>query len=60
YGYSAIAFRKDDSDLRDLYNSRLKELKLDGTVARIMAKYGFSDQETVPDLTSNQVCEGQN
>jgi len=58
YGYSAIAFRKEDSDLRDLYNSRLKQLKIDGTVARIMAKNGFSDQETAPDLTSRQVCEG--
>lgn len=59
FGYSAIAFRKDDVDLRDLYNSRLKALKLDGTVARIMAKNGFSDQERAPDLTSRQVCEGQ-
>lgn len=59
FGYSAIAFRKDDLDLRDLYNSRLKELRADGTMARIMAKYGFSDQETAPDVTSKQVCEGQ-
>jgi polar amino acid transport system substrate-binding protein len=59
FGYSAIAFRKADGDLRDLYNSRLKELKLDGTVARIMAQYGFSDQETAPDLTSSQVCDGK-
>lgn len=59
YGYSAIAFRKEDVDLRDLYNSRLKALKLDGTVARIMTKNGFSDQEKAPDLTSDQVCDGQ-
>lgn len=59
FGYSAIAFRKEDGDLRDLYNSRLSELKADGTLARIMAKNGFSDQEKAPDLTSSQVCEGQ-
>ncbi|MBZ9982498.1 MULTISPECIES: ectoine/hydroxyectoine ABC transporter substrate-binding protein EhuB [unclassified Mesorhizobium] len=59
FGYSAIAFRKDDGDLRDLYNSRLKALKLDGTVARIMARNGFTDQEKAPDLTSDQVCKGQ-
>lgn len=59
FGYSAIAFRSEDGDLRDLYNSRLKQLKIDGTVARIMAKNGFSDQERAPDLTSRQVCEGQ-
>lgn len=59
FGYSAIAFRKEDGDLRDLYNSRLKALKLDGTVARIMARNGFSDQEKAPDLTGDQVCKGQ-
>ncbi|UVK49584.1 ectoine/hydroxyectoine ABC transporter substrate-binding protein EhuB (plasmid) [Mesorhizobium sp. AR07] len=59
FGYSAIAFRKEDGDLRDLYNSRLKALKRDGTVARIMAKNGFSDQEKAPDLTGDQVCAGQ-
>ncbi|RWI54794.1 MAG: ectoine/hydroxyectoine ABC transporter substrate-binding protein EhuB [Mesorhizobium sp.] len=59
YGYSAIAFRKEDGDLRDMYNSRLKILKSDGTLANIMAKNGFSDQEAAPDLTSNQVCAGQ-
>lgn len=58
FGYSAIAFRKDDGDLRDLYNSRLKELKADGTVTKIMSKNGFSDQETVPDLTSSELCNG--
>lgn len=59
YGYSAIAFRKEDGDLRDLYNSRLKQLKADGTVARIMARNGFGDQEKAPDLTSSQVCGGE-
>lgn len=59
YGYSAIAFRKQDGDLRDLYNSRLKALKLDGTLARIMARNGFSQQERAPDLTHEQVCAGK-
>ncbi|QPC95748.1 ectoine/hydroxyectoine ABC transporter substrate-binding protein EhuB [Mesorhizobium sp. INR15] len=58
FGYSAIAFRKEDGDLRDLYNTRLKQLKTDGTIAAIMARHGFSDQEMAPDLTSNQVCAG--
>lgn len=59
YGYSAIAFRKEDGDLRDLYNSRLKALKIDGTVARIMTKNGFSEEEKASDLTSAQACDGQ-
>ncbi|WP_246677819.1 ectoine/hydroxyectoine ABC transporter substrate-binding protein EhuB [Mesorhizobium sp. B2-4-18] len=59
FGYSAIAFRKEDGDLRDMYNSRLKLLKSDGTLAHIMAKNGFSHEEAAPDLTSEQVCAGQ-
>lgn len=58
-GYSAIAFRQQDTDLRDLYNSRLMELKSDGTVKAIMAKYGFSDSETAPELTHVQICNGE-
>ncbi|RWA69168.1 ectoine/hydroxyectoine ABC transporter substrate-binding protein EhuB [Mesorhizobium sp.] len=58
FGYSAIAFRTDDGDLRDLYNTQLRALKSDGTVAKIMAKYGFSDEETAPDLKSDQLCNG--
>jgi polar amino acid transport system substrate-binding protein len=56
--YSAVAFRKQDSDLRDLYNTKLRELKSDGTLAKIMTKYGFSDDEKAPDLSSDQVCGG--
>lgn len=57
-GYSAIAFRLDDTDLRDAYNERLSEMKADGTVAAIMAKYGFTEAETAPDLTQEQICAG--
>jgi polar amino acid transport system substrate-binding protein len=59
FGYSAIAFRKEDTELRDLYNTRLHQLQADGGLAAIMGKHGFSDQETVPPrLTSSQICEG--
>ncbi|PBB58183.1 MULTISPECIES: ectoine/hydroxyectoine ABC transporter substrate-binding protein EhuB [Mesorhizobium] len=40
-GWSAIAFRLDDTNLRDAYNKRLVELKADGTVAKLMQKYGI-------------------
>jgi len=55
-GYSAIAFRLDDADLRDLYNQRLAEMKADGTVEGIMDRYGFTEEETAPDLTQTQIC----
>ncbi|MDH6234845.1 polar amino acid transport system substrate-binding protein [Mesorhizobium soli] len=55
--YNAVAFRKQDEDLRALYDQQLAALKKDGTVARIMAKYGFGEPETVPDtLTAEQLC----
>lgn len=58
-GYSAIAFRQSDSDLRDLYNKRLSEMKADGTVKKIMTKYGFTDAETAPNLTQADICDGK-
>lgn len=59
--YVAAVFRKQDTELRDLFNKRLAELKADGTVARIMARYGFEPDEKAPDgLTSTEVCAGKN
>ena len=56
-GFSAIAFRLDDSDLRDLYNARLAELRADRTAHKIMEKYGFGVSESVPDnLTTQELC----
>lgn len=57
-GYSAIAFRLEDADLRDVYNKRLAEMKADGTVAAIMAKYNFTEAEKAPNLTQAQICAG--
>lgn len=58
--YVAAVFRQQDEDLRTLFNKRLAELKADGTIAKIMAKYGFSPDEKAPDgLTSTDVCAGK-
>ncbi|RWA51876.1 ectoine/hydroxyectoine ABC transporter substrate-binding protein EhuB [Cupriavidus sp. UYMSc13B] len=55
--YAAIAFRPEDAALRDLYNESLRKRKADGTVAKIMAKYGFSSVESVPDrVTARSLC----
>ncbi|MFI0847528.1 ectoine/hydroxyectoine ABC transporter substrate-binding protein EhuB [Mesorhizobium sp. IMUNJ 23232] len=59
YGYSAIAFRKGDEDLRDLYNERLLRLKSDGTLSQLMEKHGFSEEETAPDVKSSELCAGR-
>ena len=59
--YVAAVFRRQDTDLRDLFNKRLAELKADGTIAKIMARYGFEPDEKAPDgLTGTEVCAGKN
>lgn len=54
--YTAIAFRKADTALRDAYNSELKKLMDDGTVDEIMQRYGFTDAEKAPDLKTQAIC----
>lgn len=58
-GFSGIAFRLADTDLRDAYNKRLAEMKADGTVAKIMAEYNFTKAETASELTQAQICAGE-
>lgn len=58
--YTAIAFRPEDTAVRDLYNQRLAQLKADGTVRKIMAKYGFTDDDVAPAaVTTEAVCDGK-
>lgn len=58
--YTAIAFRAEDTALRDAYNKELAALKADGTVDRLRAKYGFTDDDKVNDaVTTAKVCAGQ-
>ncbi|GLS33561.1 amino acid ABC transporter substrate-binding protein, PAAT family [Mesorhizobium albiziae] len=58
--FAAIAFRHEDEDLRALYDERLAQLKVGGTLAEIMRKYGFGEPETVPDtVTAEKLC-GEN
>jgi polar amino acid transport system substrate-binding protein len=54
--YTAIAFRINDTALRDVYNEQLAKLKADGTVKKIMETYGFTSAEQAPDLTTADVC----
>jgi polar amino acid transport system substrate-binding protein len=55
--YAAVAFRKEDGDLAALYDERLAALKKDGTLAAIMARYGFGEPEAVPDeMTAEALC----
>ncbi|MBO1112621.1 ectoine/hydroxyectoine ABC transporter substrate-binding protein EhuB [Bordetella petrii] len=58
--YTAIAFRSDDTALRDAYDEQLRALKADGTVDKLRAKYGFTDDDKVdPAVTTDKVCAGK-
>lgn len=59
--YAAVAFRKDDGDLRALYDEKFTALKQNGTVAELMKKYGFAEDATVSDtITTEQICGNGN
>ena len=55
--YTAVAFRKEDEDLRALYDQQFAALQQKGTVATIMAKYGFGEAATPSDaITTAALC----
>ncbi|ARP89405.1 ectoine/hydroxyectoine ABC transporter substrate-binding protein EhuB [Bordetella genomosp. 9] len=58
--YTGIAFRKEDEDLRDLFNKQLAKLKADGTVSKLMERYGFTPDDAPPSaVTTARVCAGE-
>lgn len=58
--FAAIAFRKEDVDLRATYDERLAKLKGTETFAAIMEKYGFGEPEAVPPgITTTDLCNRQ-
>jgi polar amino acid transport system substrate-binding protein len=55
--FAAIAFRKEDVDLRATYDEQLAKLKKTDTFAAIMKKYGFGEPEAVPSgITAADLC----
>lgn len=55
---TAIAFRPDDTELRDAYNERLAEMKKEGAVKEIMQRYGFSEDDAAPERSTENLCAG--
>lgn len=55
--YGAMAFRQDDTDLREAWNSWLAQNLANGTVTKITEPFGFGP-ETIPpsSLTAEDVC----
>ena len=58
-GYGAIAFRKDDDDLREAYNAWLATAKSSGELLKIIEPFGFKATEVAPvDVTAEALCKG--
>ena len=55
---TAIAFRPDDTELRDAYDRRLAEMKEVGAVKEIMQRYGFSEEDSAPERSTEALCAG--
>lgn len=57
--YTAVAFRKEDGDLKALYDKQFTALKKRGAVAGIMAKYGFGEDAVPSDaINTEALCAG--
>ncbi|MGO3325061.1 ectoine/hydroxyectoine ABC transporter substrate-binding protein EhuB [Gordonia sp. (in: high G+C Gram-positive bacteria)] len=57
----ATVFRKDDTELRDAYNTEVKKILSDkAEYMRILGPFGFTE-ENIPDpsLTTEQLCAGE-
>lgn len=55
--YTAIEFRPEDADLRDMYNQSLAKLRANGTILKIAEKYGLTDADLAPSgLTAKDLC----
>ncbi|MFK4443010.1 polar amino acid transport system substrate-binding protein [Caballeronia udeis] len=56
-GYGALAFRPDDTDLRDAVNQQLKAWLGTPDHLKTVAPFGF-DKSNLPDKTAAQLCGG--
>ncbi len=57
-GYGAAAFRAEDGELRDAFNTELTKLKESGELLALLQENGFSEQELPGDLTMAELCGG--
>jgi polar amino acid transport system substrate-binding protein len=55
-GCGAVAFRLEDTDLRDAYNVELQKMKDSGRLLEILQQFGFTDQELPTGVTTAQLC----
>lgn len=58
YGYGAAVFHPDDEEFKDAYNEKLEELKESGRILEIMEPFGFTEDNMVDDMTTEELCAG--
>lgn len=58
YGYGAAVFHPEDEEFRDAYNEKLEELKESGRILEIMEPFGFTEDNMVTDMTTDELCAG--
>jgi polar amino acid transport system substrate-binding protein len=56
-GCGAVAFRKEDADLRDAYNAELEKMKASGELLALIEPYGFTEAELPGDVTAEDLCK---
>lgn len=58
YGYGAAVFHPEDEEFRDAYNEKLAELKESDRLLEIMEPFGFTEENMVTDVTTEELCAG--
>jgi polar amino acid transport system substrate-binding protein len=54
-GYGATAFRQEDKEFREAFNSELKKLQGSGELLKIIKPFGFTEQELPGDVTAEEL-----
>lgn len=56
-GYGAAAFRKEDTALRDAFNSELAKMKESGELLKVLEPFGFTEQELPGNVTAAELSK---
>lgn len=55
-GFAAFAFRRQDTELKRVFDEGIAALTADGTLAAILARYGFSESDVPRNVTVDRLC----
>ncbi|WP_164868069.1 transporter substrate-binding domain-containing protein [Rhodovarius crocodyli] len=55
-GFAAFAFRRADTELKQVFDEGMAALTADGTLAAILARYGFSESDVPRNVSTDRLC----